>query len=174
MEKAFLKMKKSSKSRDGYVRAEVATSLAHQIRAIRMQRNWSQAELASHLNTTQGTVSRLEDPSYGRLSLKTLFELAAVFDTGLRVQFVSFIQMLHETYRPSLELRTIPSFEEEANSIAFYETAQGRTTAGHYVKVSHSPDTQTLKSQFFVPAMSGTPQVLPMYLENDDQSFQFC
>lgn len=124
MEKTFLRMKKSPTARDAYVQAEVVTALAHQIRAIRMQRNWSQAELAKRMGTTQTAVSRLEDPSYGRLSVKTLLDLSRVFDTGLRVQFVSLVTMLHETFKPKAHLREVPSFEEEAPFVGFYSNAK--------------------------------------------------
>lgn len=120
MEKTFLRMTKSATARDAYVQAEVVTALAHQIRAIRMQRDWSQADLARKMGTTQAAVSRLEDPSYGRMSIKTLLDLSRVFDTGLRVQFVSLVTMLHETFKPRAELREVPSFEEEAPLVGFY------------------------------------------------------
>lgn len=125
MEKTFLRMKKSPAARDAYVQAEVVTALALQIRTIRMQRNWSQAELAKKLGTTQTAVSRLEDPSYGRMSLKTLLDLSRVFDAGLRVQFVSLITMLHETFKPKAHLREVPSFEEEAPGVDFYTPGKG-------------------------------------------------
>jgi transcriptional regulator with XRE-family HTH domain len=122
MERTFLRMKKSPTARDAYVQAEVVTALAHQIRAIRMQRNWSQADLAKKMGTTQAAVSRLEDPSYGRMSIKTLLDLSRVFDAGLRVQFVSLITMLHETFKPRHELREVPSFDDEAPYVDFYES----------------------------------------------------
>lgn len=125
MEKTFLRMKKSPTARDAYVQAEVVTALAHQIRAIRMQRDWSQAELAKRMGTTQAAVSRLEDPGYGRMSVKTLLDLSRVFDTGLRVQFVSLVTMLHETFKPQAHLREVPSFEEEAPHVGFYTPSKG-------------------------------------------------
>lgn len=120
MEKSFLRMTKSVAARNAYVQAEVVTALAHQIRAIRIQRDWSQFDLAKKMGTTQAAVSRLEDPSYGRMSIKTLLDLSRVFDTGLRVQFVSLVTMLHETFKPKAELREVPSFEEEAPLVDFY------------------------------------------------------
>lgn len=118
-------MKKSPAARDAYVQAEVVTALAHQIRAIRLQRDWSQADLAKKMGTTQAAVSRLEDPSYGRMSIKTLLDLSRVFDSGLRVQFVSLITMLHETFKPKAEQRQVPSFEEEAPWVSFYTSTKG-------------------------------------------------
>lgn len=113
-------MMTTTTERDAYLQAEVVTALAHQIRAIRSQRGWTQLDLAKRLGTTQAAVSRLEDPSYGRLTLKTLMDLSRVFDTGLQVKFVSFITMLHETFHPKLSARYVPSFEDEAPYVGFY------------------------------------------------------
>jgi transcriptional regulator with XRE-family HTH domain len=120
MEKTFLRMRNNAVARDAYVQAEVVTALTHQIRSIRMQRGWSQKDLAQRLGTTQAAVSRLEDPSYGRFSVKTLFDLSRVFDTGLQVSFVSFVTMLADTFKPSFKIREVPSFEEEAPTVAFF------------------------------------------------------
>ncbi len=146
MEKTFLRMKKSTVARDAYVQAEVITALAHQIRSIRTQRNWTQADLAKKMGTTQAAVSRLEDPSYGRMSVNTLLDLSRVFDTGLRVQFVSLVTMLHETFKPRAELREVPSFEEEAPFVDFYSmgtikpliTNDIKTESVVHVKLPHS------------------------------------
>lgn len=116
-------MRDSLDERDAYVQAEVATALAHQIRAIRLQRGWSQAELARRMGTRQHVVSRLEDPSYGRHSLQTLMLLSRVFDTGLQVRFMSFVTMLQETFTPRHEERLVLAFEEEADQVGFYSPA---------------------------------------------------
>lgn len=119
MEKTFLRMKSKPSARHAYLEAEIVTGLAHQIRAIRMQRGWTQSDLAKLLDTTQAAVSRLEDPSYGRYSLKTLVDLAKTFDTGMQVRFVSFVTMLHETFVPNAQARDVPTFEEEAPYVEF-------------------------------------------------------
>lgn len=118
-------MRKSEIARDAYRQAEVVTALAQQIRAIRLQRGWTQRELAQRLGTTQAAVSRLEDPSYGRLSLGTLLDLARVFDVGLQVKFFSFVTMLAQTFKPSHSERLIPTFDEEAPNVGFYSTVKG-------------------------------------------------
>lgn len=125
LEKTFLRMRKSAIARDAYLQAEVITALTQQIRAIRLQRGWTQRELAQRLGTTQAAVSRLEDPSYGRLSLGTLLDLARVFDAGLQVKFVSFVTMLSQTFKPSYSNRLVHTFEEEAPNVGFYSMTKG-------------------------------------------------
>ena len=117
-------MRKSAIARDAYLQAEVITALTQQIRAIRLQRGWTQRELAQRLGTTQAAVSRLEDPSYGRLSLGTLLDLARVFDAGLQVKFMSFVTMLSQTFKPSYSNRLVSTFEEEAPNVDFYSMAK--------------------------------------------------
>lgn len=114
-------MKSRPSARHAFVKAEVATALAHQIKAIRLQRGLTQAALAKMMGTTQAAVSRLEDPSYGRISLQTLFDLACAFDTGLQVRFMSTVQMLRDTWTPSFEAMKVRSFEDEAPHVGFVE-----------------------------------------------------
>ena len=123
LEKTFLRMKDSSAARDAYVQAEVVTALAHQIRSVRVQRGWSQLELAKKLGTTQTAVSRLEDPSYGKFTLKTLLDLSKVFDAGLQVKFVSFMTLLSETYFVKAKTRQVPAFADESTNVAFYSNS---------------------------------------------------
>ncbi|MEB2353343.1 MAG: helix-turn-helix transcriptional regulator [Burkholderiaceae bacterium] len=124
MEKTFRRMK-NPQARRAYVEAEVASGLAHQIRALRTQRGWTQKDLAARLGTTQGAISRLEDPSYGRPSIKTLLDVGAAFDVALQVRFVSFVRLLQETQSVSREQLEIEPFEVEAERAAFHQDAPG-------------------------------------------------
>ena len=102
----------SKKYRDAYVAAETATGIAYQIRALREQRKWTQDELGQRLGKGQNAVSRLEDPDYGRLSVKTLVELANAFDVGLLVKFVPFSRMITEIADRSPQGLEVASFSE--------------------------------------------------------------
>jgi transcriptional regulator with XRE-family HTH domain len=149
MEKTFLRMKRSPAARHAYLEAELTTGLAHQIRAIRNQRGWSQGALAKRLGTTQAAVSRLEDPSYGRYSLSTLIDLAKVFDVGMQVRFTSFITMLQETFRPNAANRKVTSFIEECHSVDFFTTTPVHAFSS-YVPIAsadHSSGTRYLNIQ---------------------------
>jgi transcriptional regulator with XRE-family HTH domain len=83
--RSFLAELEDDELRDGFVADHVRTRLALLIRSLREQRGWSQTDLAHAMGTTQSVVSRLEDPDYGKLTLRTLFEVAAAFKLPLYI-----------------------------------------------------------------------------------------
>jgi transcriptional regulator with XRE-family HTH domain len=83
--------------RDAYLEAQTRGKLAQQIRALRTERNWSQAQLGQVLGKPQSNVARLEDTDVARYTLSTLFELSSAFDVGLVVKFVPYAEFLKDT-----------------------------------------------------------------------------
>lgn len=67
---------------------EILSSIAVQIAKSREANGLSQKELARRLQTTQQTVSRLENPHNKSYSLTTLIKLARAFHKNLQVRFV--------------------------------------------------------------------------------------
>jgi transcriptional regulator with XRE-family HTH domain len=104
--------------RDGYVAENARRGLAFQITALREVRGWSRAELARQADRPQSNTSRWEDPTYGKYSLSTLIEIAAIFDVALVAKFVSFEELLASVsdLRPSK--LAVPSYEEEQKRMA--------------------------------------------------------
>lgn len=120
MLKSLIKRLKKKGFRDAYVQSHLSHGLAHQIRALRLQRNWTQVELAQKLELKrQSAVARMEDPTYGRLSIGTLLKLSRVFDVALSVRFVSYGKFLLEREDVSPAAISAESFEEEIPRIIY-------------------------------------------------------
>ena len=97
-----------------YVYAEdfLNTSIAMQIRALRVQRNnMTQQQLADKIGTKQAGVSRLENVNYSVWKTQTLKKLARALGVRLRITFETFGTLLDETghfSRKSLERPDFP------------------------------------------------------------------
>lgn len=129
MLKAKINRLKKKGFRDAFVRSHLTHGLAHQIRTLRAQRGWTQSELAEKLGLkTQSAVARMEDPSYGRLSVATLLKLSSIFDVALSVRFVSFSKFLLEREDVSPAALSAESFDVEAPKLL-----EAMERADHYV-----------------------------------------
>ena len=129
----FLDEVQDEEYRHEFVSEHVTEGLAFQINLIRQARGWTQEELAKRCDMAQESISRLEDPNYGRYALKTLKRLAKTFDVGLLVRFVSFGELGEWTVDlPSRKL-TPPSYNEE-RQMSFYH-------------ISGSPEWQTERAR---------------------------
>src|SRR5947209_1369824 len=83
--------------RDAYLAAQTRTKIANQIRTLRVQRGWLQADFGERLGKPQANVSRLESREVGKYTLQTLLELASALDVGLSVEFVPYEEFLSRT-----------------------------------------------------------------------------
>lgn len=119
MEKSFHRLKNKN-ARVAYVEAELANGIAHQIRILREQRGWTQTQLARKLKTTQAAVSRLENASYGRHSLKTLLQVGAAFDVGMFLRYMPFSQFMGATWDTRPEKFEADSYDDEAPRVHFF------------------------------------------------------
>ncbi|MDO8291469.1 MAG: helix-turn-helix domain-containing protein [Gallionella sp.] len=139
MEKSFLTLK-NPKAREAYVEAELVNGLAHQIRIIRQQRGLTQKQLAEKLGTTQTTVSRLENPSYGRYSLRSLLALSKVFDVALFVRYMPFSKFMPATWDTCPEHFEAIGYEDEASKIQFFTENKSGTYVSKVISNAVVPD----------------------------------
>ncbi len=91
----------------------VNTTLAIQIRKMRENNQWTQNELANHLGKYQETISQWENPEYGRYSVTTLKELAAIFDVALLIKFIPFSELIQDMMNLSETRLSPPSYKKE-------------------------------------------------------------
>lgn len=105
---------KKKEFRDAYVVSHITQGLAYQIYELRTQRGWTQKELAEKLGLKrQSAVARMEDPSYGKLSISTLVKLSSIFDVALSIRFQSYGKFLTEFEDVSPAALRVKSFEDE-------------------------------------------------------------
>ena len=89
------------------------SSVALQIRALRHQRDMTQAKLGDAIGMAQTWVSKLEDPEYGKMTVATLLRLAGAFDTDLEIKFRPFSKTLDSLPNQGPEYFYVASFEDE-------------------------------------------------------------
>ncbi|MCL5958538.1 MAG: helix-turn-helix domain-containing protein [Chloroflexi bacterium] len=99
--------------RDLSVAEKIRTAIAFQIRAMREDRGWTQSDLGARTGMAQETISQLEDPDNGRLTLRTLKRVASAFDVALIVRFAPFSDLFDWMANLSPEDLAVPSFEND-------------------------------------------------------------
>jgi DNA-binding XRE family transcriptional regulator len=80
--------RKNPKFRKAYDEEATRLQIGYKITQLRQMRHLSQAELARKVNTTQQTISRLEDLRNARINIKTLARLAVALRARLSIDFI--------------------------------------------------------------------------------------
>ncbi|MGI0086025.1 MAG: helix-turn-helix domain-containing protein, partial [Nitrososphaerales archaeon] len=108
---AFVCQLTDKEVRDEFVADQIRTRIALLVRALREQpeRDWSQTELGKKMGKPQNVVSRLEDPDYGKMNLRTLLEAAAAFDLPLWIDMPEWEDWL-------MKIRDVPKTGFKRNS----------------------------------------------------------
>src|SRR5882672_5675514 len=113
----FVRQLSDKNVRGEFVADQTRARIAQLIRCLREQpdRNWTQAELGERAGKPQNVISRFEDPDYGKMSLQSLFDLAAAFDLPVWVDMPEWKDWLalikdvpnQETRRAGFDLETL-------------------------------------------------------------------
>ena len=110
----FVRQLSDKAVRSEFVADQIRARIALLIRSLREQpdRNWTQAELGERAGKPQNVISRFEDPNYGKMSLQSLFDLAAAFDLPVWIDMPEWKDWFalisdvpnQETHRSSFDL----------------------------------------------------------------------
>jgi transcriptional regulator with XRE-family HTH domain len=120
------KLLESKKAREAYVFEHVRNGVPFQIRTMREERKWTQGDLGNAAGKPRNVITRLEDPNYGKLTLKTLFEIASAFDVALLVKFVPFTRLLREYEDVSPSALSASNIHQEAGQLKAWAAAQDK------------------------------------------------
>jgi transcriptional regulator with XRE-family HTH domain len=109
----LLKKLRNKEYRDAFVAEYIYSRIPLKIRAMREKRKMSQKALGAAAGVKQEWISKLEDPTYGRLTISTLLNIASAFDCGLIVDFVPFSKILNGATHLSPESFEVASFSDD-------------------------------------------------------------
>lgn len=84
------KFRRSLEYRRAFADANASIRISMQLRAMRIKRGLSQAELATAMGTSQSRISAIESCEYNIYSFSVLKRMATFFDVALYAEFVSF------------------------------------------------------------------------------------
>jgi len=101
----------SKEARKAFVASRIRIRLPAQIRELRLTRGLSQAELGKRAGMKQSAISRCEGMGYDQFTISTLKALAGAFDVGLKVEFVSFSELVENASNPEIYHLDVPSFD---------------------------------------------------------------
>ncbi len=136
--------------RNAYVEANIDHGLAYQILVNRTLRGLSQEDLAKQCggSMTKATIARLEDPEYGKHSIRTLLKLAAAFDVTLIVRFVPYSKFLDETADKSPKGLFAKSFADE--NLAPHQTRIDSKRNDNYLHAIKDLATEVANSDYII------------------------
>lgn len=81
---------------EGYAESFLDAYIAAQIKVLREENQWTQAELAQRLGTTQTAISRIENVNYSAWNVRTLKKLARAFRLRLKVSFETYGSLISD------------------------------------------------------------------------------
>jgi transcriptional regulator with XRE-family HTH domain len=113
-ESLIRRLNRGREARAKFVESHLNKSVAFQIRALRDREGWTQVDFAKKLGIehANNVSARLENPEYGKHTLRTLKNIAATCDVGLVVWFVPFSRLV--------DWATGTPYEDKGLSQAFY------------------------------------------------------
>ncbi len=132
---------------EGYAEAFQDAYTATQIKVLREQNNWTQAQLAERLETTQTAISRIESVNYSAWNISTLKKLARAFRVRLKVSFETYGSLIDEVADFNREsLCRVP--RERDTQLRNASPKKGNLFYGSTVAVMPTSPTETDEEEF--------------------------
>ena len=132
----------SPEFRRSFKRAEIATGIAFQLRALMDERNWNQRKLAAEARIAAPLISKYLR-GYENYSVSTLDKLADAFDVSLAVRFEPYSDLVNYHVDLSPEHILVPSYSKdralhEMQSDSLLEAAAADQTKPLQLPIEHT------------------------------------
>jgi transcriptional regulator with XRE-family HTH domain len=111
------KIRNDKEYRDSFVAEQIYSRLPLKIRNMRVTRCLKQRELAARAEVAPEWITQVENPNYGRFTLKTLLKIASALDVGLVVDFVPYSRVVNDSLLLSNASFDAPSSKDDAGLI---------------------------------------------------------
>jgi transcriptional regulator with XRE-family HTH domain len=98
---------------EGYAESFQDALVATQIKVLREDNHWTQADLAAKIGTTQTAISRIENVNYSAWNISTLKKLARAFRVRLKVSFETYGSLIQDMEGFSRESLLRPPREKD-------------------------------------------------------------
>ena len=108
---------KNKEYRHGIVASQIEIDLPLQIRALRLEREWTQPRLAAEADMKQPRISAIENPGKVHFTLETLRRLAEAYDVALIVRFAPFSELARWSRDFNPDEFSVPSFDDDPGLI---------------------------------------------------------
>ena len=160
--------------RHKFIQSLLAKNISHQVRKLRKDKDWTQVDLAQSSDKPQSVISRIESVGYGKLTLKTIYDISKAFDVAVMIRFVSFSDFIRGNRDLSWEaLSTIPFEEDDISSEALYqETVPTEISEGSSASIV---DILTILKDASVPGQndSSAPPQAPVISPTNDRGLSW-
>lgn len=141
--------------REVYTGEFLNAKIATQIKVLREQRGWTQAELALRSGMKQERISLLEDVSYESWTLSVLRRLAKAFDLRIGVEFADFGSFLLEFATLRRETLERKSFSEDP----VFKQRNGLRQSKRNLTVVHASTAPSIQRRLpLVPSLTLVPK----------------
>lgn len=99
--------------RKAFIASTIRAAVPLHFRYLRKSRRLTQSQVEKTSGKAQSWISQLENSSYGKMTVQTLLDLAAVYDVALLIKPVPFSRFLREYDDFSDSALEVESFQEE-------------------------------------------------------------